>query len=113
MPDMDNQCCPDMVCKTETQLQKKLRVLKTGPNSYNQKAMRYSAYVKSEPGFETFASKKVPGVQAVVANKQQCFQNAICPATPVPYKNTYASQTQPPLPKRKFNSRWIIGMAQN
>ena len=113
MPNMDNQCCPDMVCATETQRNKKIRVLKTSPNSYNQKAMRYSAYVKSEPGFETFASKKVAGVQAVVANKQQCFQNAICPATPVPYKNTYIPQTQPPLPKRRFNSRWIIGIPQN
>jgi len=75
--------------------------------------MRYSAYVNSRPGFETFANKKVAGVQAVVANKQQCFQNAICPATPVPYRNTYLPQMQPPLPKRRFNSRWIIGIPQN
>lgn len=113
MPNMDNSCCPDVACSTETKLDKKIRVLKNGPNSYNQKAMRYSAYVKSEPGFETFAGKKVPGVQRVVANKQQCFQNAICPAIPVPYKNNYFQRDQFVLPRSRYNSRWIIGMPQN
>jgi hypothetical protein len=113
MPDMDNQCCPDMTCPTETQAQNKSRVLKNGPNSYNQKNMRYSAYVNSTPGFETFANKKVVGVQATVAAKQLCFKNAICPATPIPYVNKYVPQAQPSLPLSRFNSRWIIGKAQN
>jgi hypothetical protein len=113
MPDMNNRCCTDVTCPTETQTQKKSRVLKNGRNSYNQKNMRYSAYVNSRPGFETFANKKAVGVQATVAAKQQCFQNAICPATPVSYVNNYVPQAQPALPFSRFNSRWIIGKAQN
>ena len=44
------------------------------------KKMEYGKYVRTTPGLETFASKKVPSLQSVVANKQNCFSTYWCNA---------------------------------
>lgn len=67
---------------------KKLRVLKNGSNNqYKPIKMRYAAYIRTEPGFMTFASKKYVNpllprapinLQTTVAAKQLCFRNVWC-----------------------------------
>jgi hypothetical protein len=66
-------------CSTESAIAKKIRVLNNGSNNaYTNKRMRYASYVQSEPGFNTFANKKLPVLQPVVAKKQSCFRNILC-----------------------------------
>lgn len=79
MPDMDNCTCKYTTCSTESAIAKKIRILNNGSNNaYTNKRMRYASYVQSEPGFNTFANKKLPVLQPVVAKKQSCFRNILC-----------------------------------
>lgn len=68
--------------------QRKARILKKGSNNqYKPIKMRYAAYVRTQPGFTTFANKayvnpRLPlapiNLQTTVAAKQICFRNMWC-----------------------------------
>jgi hypothetical protein len=67
---------------------RKKRVLKNGSNNqYKPKNMRYAQYIRTQPGFTTFANKKYVNpllpkapinLQTTVAAKQLCFTNVWC-----------------------------------
>jgi len=67
---------------------RKMRVLKNGSNNqYKPKNMRYAQYIRTQPGFTTFASKKYVNpllprapinLQTTVAAKQLCFTSVWC-----------------------------------
>jgi|TARA_B110000858_G_C17653561_1_gene403848 hypothetical protein len=62
-------------------LTKKNNILRKGvQQSGTSKKMEYGKYVRTTPGLETFASKKVASLQSVVANKQSCFSTYWCNA---------------------------------
>ena len=72
---------PTYMCSDETDMERKLRVLKTSPaHLFTSKKMNYSAFVKVSPGMTTFANKKRESVNDTVAKKQLCFRNKYCSA---------------------------------
>ena len=72
---------PTYMCSDETDMERKLRVLKTSPaHLFTSKKMNYSAFVKVSPGMTTFANKKRDSVKDTVAKKQLCFRNKYCSA---------------------------------
>ena len=72
---------PTYMCSDETDMERKLRVLKTSPaHLFTSKKMNYSAFVKVSPGMTTFANKKRESVKDTVEKKQLCFRNKYCSA---------------------------------
>jgi hypothetical protein len=74
-PSSTGRC--EIVPNTITQVQYKYNVLQHNSNyTGTSKKMAYGKYVRATPGFETFASKKIPVIH--IADKEQCWTDYIC-----------------------------------
>lgn len=69
----------EMVCNTISQTQQKYNIAKHNLNYIGtSKKMAYGKYVRTTPGMETFASKKVVALQPIVAKNQECWKSYWC-----------------------------------
>jgi len=82
-------CSNLILCNNDfTPQQNKQTVKKNGSNNqYKPQKMRYAEYIRTQPGFSTFANKKYVNpdypncpinLQTTVAAKQLCFRNVWC-----------------------------------
>ncbi len=86
----DYYTCKNLIlCYSDfTPQQHKQIVKKNGSNNqYKPQKMRYAEYIRTQPGFSTFANKKYVNpdypnspinLQTTVAAKQVCFRNVWC-----------------------------------
>ena len=72
-------CSCKMECNTQTQAQIKYQTLKHNSNYIGtSKKMAYGQYIRTTPGMETFASKKIPVLQPMINLKIRCFRRVLC-----------------------------------
>jgi hypothetical protein len=69
----------EIVCNTIPQVQQKQNIAKHDSNYIGtSKKMAYGKYVRTTPGMETFASKKVVALQPLVTKNQECWTDYLC-----------------------------------
>jgi len=66
-------------CNTQTPEEIKYQTLKHSSNYIGiSKRMAYGQYIRTTPGMETFASKKIPVLQPLVNRNIKCFSSYWC-----------------------------------
>lgn len=71
----------EIVPNSITQVQTKYNITRHDSNYIGtSKKMAYGKYMRTTPGMETFASKKIPVLQSTVGNKNDCWTNYWCPS---------------------------------
>lgn len=72
-------CGCKMECNTQSLEQIKAQTLAHSSNYIGiSKKMAYGRYIRTTPGMETFASKKIPVMQPMVNTKLNCFSQFLC-----------------------------------